>query len=183
MKVLSSTNVRQSLVVTSLVPFFMFIIDLRYCMQRLVNISNVMYDQSKCERPCIGFVRKVLYDLLVVVVCLELLITVFQPRIETLKCAHNFIDIFNEIKVRQLASLIEIGLINKVPCKLKLVCWFNIVSKGSTLSKWIITFIRCKNWLTKSQNLEFFKRFSKNFRVFYFKNFLSSSCDYNFNLI
>jgi hypothetical protein len=57
---------------------------------------------------------------------------------EVCKSTKNVIGVVFEGKIGELATLVEVGLINEVPSRLEAVLRLDIVSESCTLSEWVV---------------------------------------------
>jgi len=90
----------------------------------------------------------------------------------------NQVDgIRDERIVWKLATLVEVGLVDKVPVCLEAVGAFDVISEGCALNEGMVNFSCNKTGVWLLENVELIKSSCQNWRVLGLKNFLGSESD------
>ena len=142
MKIANSFKFWKFYSVTSKVTLWIVIVNSRCSMKWLMNITNIMNQKSHGNRVCILFST--------VSLCFNCVFNVWssiwiiKPINKTGKSFSYIMSIWFEIEISECTTLIKIWLINKVPSLLVIsTVVFKAVSKSSTLSEWMISFVFC----------------------------------------
>ena len=126
-------------------------------MQRLVNIANVVNDQTQSKRSRISFIWETLLDLFVVVAGFVLGTNTSQPLIQACQCVQHIIFTLNKAEITERATFVEVGLINEMPIVLPAVIAFHIVSKRRRFREWVLVLFARNGRVVLLKNCHFSK--------------------------
>lgn len=99
MQVVGTVDGGDALVITTSITAGVGVIDLGYGMEGLMDVTNVVNDETQGEGAGIGLVGEVRLNGLVVVAALVCSSIVSEPLGKRFKCVENFVLIFNEGEV------------------------------------------------------------------------------------
>ena len=140
MQVVGTANAGQVLVIASLITLGVLLVNSRGSVERLMDVTGVVDDETQSEGLGIGLEGEVLLDLLVVVAGL-VIASVLQPVGQVFKSAHNVVSVHLEIEVREVTSFDQERLVNEVPAVLEVVGALYVVGKVGALREGVVFFI------------------------------------------
>lgn len=147
MKIIRVIEHRELNLIPTLISFWVFLVYFSHCMKRLVKISKIMNEKSKCHRHRLLLIGIKLHHSLVYK---GILVVPFASK-PVYNVWYCFIDAFwLLLKVWEIfcrPALIKVACINKVPevLPISLLCRIlpNLISESATLNKRLKLFRRC----------------------------------------
>lgn len=112
-----------------------------------------MDDQTESERPSIGITREVFCDLAVVIGGLVCRSIITNPVCQVLKSSNDVVSRLCEAEVRKTTALIEIRLVDEVPCALETVGALDVISKSRTFCERMTRFAFSQRGMSLSQTI------------------------------
>ena len=145
MKVASSILVRNPLIVATTITCRELIIDLSSIVKRLMDVTNVVDDQAESKGSLIFFIREPILNLLIVLIVVSDFRSLASNNLlASCQSVDNIGRLWpSEFIVIEGAALIKVRLIDVVPVALGgVTLTLDIICEGSTLSEWVVTFVR-----------------------------------------